>query len=103
LVPAQIGGYKPRTLSDGWADWLRARIGSGPFRLRGLAAELAEQGIKTHPRAVWVCVHAEGLSFKKMTLPEEQTRPDVARKRTRWQARQGRIAPSRLGSSMRPG
>jgi putative transposase len=65
LRPAQIGGYKPRTLSGECADWLRARIAAGPFTLRGLAAELAERGIKTHPRAVWVFVHAEGLSFKK--------------------------------------
>ena len=65
LAPAQIGGYKPRTLSGECADWLRARIASGPFTLRGLAAELAEQGIKTNARAVWVFVHAEGLSFKK--------------------------------------
>jgi putative transposase len=65
LAPAQVGGYKPRTLSGDCAEWLRARIGSGPFTLRGLAAELAERGIKTHPKAVWVFVHAEGLSFKK--------------------------------------
>ena len=65
LAPAQIGGYKPRTLSGECADWLRARIASGPYTLRGLAAELAEQGIKTAPRAVWVFVHDEGQSFKK--------------------------------------
>jgi putative transposase len=65
LSPAQIGGYKPRALSGDCAVWLRARIASGPFTLRGLAAELAERGIKTHPKAVWVFVHAEGLSFKK--------------------------------------
>jgi putative transposase len=65
LAPAQIGGYKPRTLSGDCADWLRSRIASGPFTLRGLAAELAERGIKSNPRAVWVFVHAEGLSFKK--------------------------------------
>ena len=65
LAPAQIGGYKPRTLTGESADWLRARIAAGPFTLRGLSAELAERGIKTHPRAVWVFVHAEGLSFKK--------------------------------------
>jgi len=64
-APAQIGGYKPRTLSGESADWLRARIAAGPFTLRGLSAELAERGVKTHPRAVWVFVHAEGLSFKK--------------------------------------
>ena len=65
LAPAQVGGYKPRTLSGEHADWLRARIASGPFTLRGLAAELAERGIKSNARAVWVFIHAEGLSFKK--------------------------------------
>lgn len=65
LAPAQIGGYKPRTLCGEVADWLRIRIASGPFTLRGLTAELAERGIKTAPRAVWVFVHAENLSFKK--------------------------------------
>ena len=65
LAPAQIGGYKRRTLSGDCAEWLGERIRSGPFTLRGLAAELAERGIKTHPRAVWVFVHAAGLSFKK--------------------------------------
>ena len=37
-------------------------------------------------------VHAEGLSFKKTLLAEEQTRPDVARKRARLKAHQGRVA-----------
>src|SRR5579871_4756810 len=54
LEPAQIGGYKPRTLAGETADWLRERIASGPVTLRGLTAELAEGGIKTQPRAVWV-------------------------------------------------
>ena len=97
LAPAQVGGYKPRTLSGDCAQWLRERTASGPFTLRGLTAELAARGIKTQPRAVWVFVHAEGLSFKKTVLPEEQTRPDVARRRARWKAYQGRIAPQRLG------
>lgn len=65
LAPAQIGGYKPRTLSGECADWLRQRIAAGPVTLRGLTAELAARGIKTQPRAVWVFLHAEGLSFKK--------------------------------------
>jgi putative transposase len=74
LAPAQIGGYKGRTLSGECAQWLRARVASGPFTLRGLAAELAERGIMTHPRAVWVFVHAEGLSFKKnATAPGTDT------------------------------
>jgi putative transposase len=65
LAPAQIGGYKPRTLSGECADWLRQRLAAGPVTLRGLTAELAARGIKTQPRAVWVFLHAEGLSFKK--------------------------------------
>jgi len=37
-----------------------------------------------------------GLASKKTLLPEEQTRPDVARYRARWKAYQGKIAPERL-------
>jgi len=64
-APAKVGGYKPRTLSGEIAEWLRARIAAGPFTLKGLAAELAARGTSAHPKAVWVFVHAEGLSFKK--------------------------------------
>jgi putative transposase len=65
LRPAQIGGYKKRTLSGEIAEWLRVRCRSGPFTTRGLTAELTARGIKTDRRAVWVFLHAEGLSFKK--------------------------------------
>ncbi len=41
-------------------------------------------------------MHAEGLSFKKTVLPAEQDRPDIARKRARWQAHQAKIDPARL-------
>jgi putative transposase len=75
LAHAQIGGYKPRTLSGDCAAWLRERIASGPVTLRGLTAELAERGIKTQPRAVWVFLHAEGLSFKKNRVPRGTDTP----------------------------
>jgi len=65
LKPGKMNGHKKRTLSGTNADWLRHRIRSGPFTIRKLTAELAARGIKTDPRAVWVFVHAEGLSFKK--------------------------------------
>lgn len=65
LQPGKMNGHKKRTLSGATADWLRQRIGSAPFTLRKLTAELASRGVKTDPRAVWVFVHAEGLSFKK--------------------------------------
>jgi len=67
-APAQVGGYKRRTLSGPAADWLRARIAAGPFTLQGLSDELAE----------------------------EQARPDVARRRKRWKARQMKVEPQRL-------
>lgn len=65
LAPGQIGGHKKPTLSGEPAEWLRERCRSGPFTTRGLAVELAARGIKTDRRAVWVFLHAEGLSFKK--------------------------------------
>jgi len=65
LSPGKMNGHKKRTLSGATADWLRERLRSGPFTLRKLTAELAARGIKTDPRAVWVFLHAEGLSFKK--------------------------------------
>jgi putative transposase len=64
-APDKIGGRKPRTLSGEYAEWPRKRVALGPVTLRGLTAELAERGVKTAPRAVWVFLHAEGLSFKK--------------------------------------
>ena len=65
VAPAAIGGRKPRTLSGEIAVWLRERLHSGSFTTRGLAAELAERGVKTDRRAVWTFVREEGLSFKK--------------------------------------
>lgn len=65
LTPGQVGGHKKRVLAGERADWLRERTGLGPFTLRGLTAELAQRGIKTDPRAVWVFLHSEGLSYKK--------------------------------------
>jgi putative transposase len=65
LSPGQIGGHKKRVLSGPHADWLRARVASGPITLRGLTGELAARGVKTDRRAVWTFLKAEGLSFKK--------------------------------------
>jgi putative transposase len=65
LAPGQVGGHKRPTLSGEAAAWLRERCRFGPFTTRGLAVELAARGIKTDRRAVWVFLHAEGLSFKK--------------------------------------
>lgn len=65
LAPGQIGGHKKRTLSGGTAEWLKQRMREAAFTLRGLVAELAEQGVKADSRQVWVFAHDEKLSFKK--------------------------------------
>src|SRR5258706_5309595 len=65
LAPAQIGGYKPRTLAGACAQWLRERVASGPVTLRGLTAELAERGIKNQPPAGGVVLYAQGLRLHK--------------------------------------
>lgn len=65
LAPGKMGGHKPRTRAGENAEWLRKRVAEGPFTTRGLTAELLARGIKTDRRAVWVFLHAEGLSFKE--------------------------------------
>jgi transposase len=63
-APGQIGGHVPPKIRGDQAEWLRARMTSGPFTLRGLVAELAERGLKLDDRTIWAFAHAEGLSFK---------------------------------------
>jgi len=75
LAPGQVGGRKPRTLVGEHAEWLRARLAEGALTTRGLSAELAARGIKTNRRAVWVFLHAEGLSFKNAVLPRRAVAP----------------------------
>lgn len=65
VSPGQIGGHKPRVLAGEAAEWLQARVAEGAFTTRGLVAEMAARGIRTDRRAVWVFLHARGLSFKK--------------------------------------
>jgi transposase len=65
VVPGQMGGHKPRTISGEHAAWLSQRIRAGDFTLRGLVAELGGRGLKVDYRSVWEFVHAEKLSFKK--------------------------------------
>ena len=64
-APGRIGGHAPRKIRGAQADWLRAWVADGAFTLRGLAAELAERGLRVDYRTMWAFAHAEGLSFKK--------------------------------------
>ncbi len=96
-APRKMGGYRPRVLIGEHRAWLLRRIASGSdMTLRGLVAELAEQGVKVSYRTVWNFVHREKISYKKSVLPAEQNRPGVARHRARWKRYQDKIDPKRL-------
>lgn len=75
LKPLPIGGRKPRTLSGEIAEWMRARMAKAPFTTRGLTGELAERGVKTTRRAVWVFIRGEGLTFKKKPVRQRAGPP----------------------------
>jgi putative transposase len=75
VAPTPIGGRKPRTLSGETAAWLRQRLQSGPFTMRGLTAELADHEVKTERRAVWVFVRGEGLSSKRNRVRQRAGSP----------------------------
>ena len=66
VAPAQMGGYKQRTLRDEHADWLIARCREKDFTISQLVEELQRvRGLKVDRRSVWEFLHAQGLSFKK--------------------------------------
>lgn len=63
-APGKVGGHKPRLLVGELRNWLLDRTKSD-LTLRGLVAELSEQGVKVDYVQVWRFAHTEGLSFKK--------------------------------------
>ena len=66
VAPGKMGGHVPPKIRGEDAGWLRARIASGPFTLRGLVAELlAARGLRVDYRTMWTFVHAERICFKK--------------------------------------
>jgi hypothetical protein len=58
--------------------------------------ELADRGLVVSYYALWHFLQHEGVTFKKSLRASEQDRPDVARRRKRWKARQATIDPRRL-------
>jgi putative transposase len=75
-APRKMGGHRPRVLIGEHRAWLLQRIASGPdMTLRGLAAELAEQGVKVSYRTVWNFVHREKISYKKTRFPGRAKSP----------------------------
>ena len=65
VAPAQIGGYRPKSIAGAHRDWLIERCRGSTFTLRGLVAELAERGLKVDYRTMWSFVHAERMELQK--------------------------------------
>ena len=87
VAPGKIGGHKKRTLSGRSPTGCARACGLGVHaaRPRGGAGRAGREdrgagclGFSPTPR---------GSVSKKTLVASEQTRPDVARKRTRWKAR----------------
>jgi putative transposase len=75
-APGKMGGHRPRVLIGEHRAWLLQRIASGSdMTLRGLVAELAEQGVKVSYRTVWNFVHREKISYKKKRFPDRAKSP----------------------------
>jgi putative transposase len=65
VSPGKMGGHRPKKIAGAWRTWLLDRCRTAEFTLRGLVAELAEQGLKVDYRSVREFVHAEKLSHEK--------------------------------------
>ena len=79
--------------------WVLARIAEKPdLTLRALLKELADRGLVGGViMRFGVFSSIEVVTFeKKPARPSEQDRPDVAKRRERWKARQATIDPRRL-------
>ena len=92
----KMGGRRPYLVARE-RDWVLSRIVEKPdLTLRALLRELADRGLVVSYYALWHFLQHEGVTFKKSLHASEQDRPDVARRRERWKARQATIDPRRL-------
>jgi transposase len=92
----KMGGRRPYLVARE-RDWVLLRIAEKPdLTLRALLRELADRGLVVSYYALWHFLQDEGVTFKKSLHASEQDRPDVAKRRERWKARQARVDPRRL-------
>src|SRR6187402_509410 len=61
-APGKMGGHRRPKIAGPWRTWLKERIRSAEFTLRGLVSELAGRGLEVDYHTVWTFVHREGLT-----------------------------------------
>jgi hypothetical protein len=76
VAPLRMGGHKPKAIT-GEHHTLVQRIREREFTLRGLAAELAECGLKVDYRSVWNFVHGEKAELKKQSARANAIAPTL--------------------------
>jgi hypothetical protein len=69
--------------------------------VRPLVADLRTAGIVVSQDTVLRIMRRQDLSFNKTLLVSKTERPDLARRRTRWQTHQHRFDPARWCLSMK--
>ncbi len=95
-APAEFGGYRTCILEPHRA-FILDEINKVPhLTLHGLKDLLATRGIMVSLDTVWHFLRREGQSFKKTIFATEQQRPDVVRRRERWQRARPHLDPGRL-------
>ena len=95
-APAKLGGYRTCILEPHRA-FVLAQVEKLPhLTLNGLKDLLAKRGISVSHDTVWRFLCREGQSFKKTLFAAEQRRPDVVRRRERWQRASRHLDPARL-------
>lgn len=65
VAAGKVGGHRKLKIAGEHRDWVLAQVKVRDVTLHGLAAGLAERGLKAEPVTVWNVLRREGLSFKK--------------------------------------
>jgi transposase len=85
VAPGKVGGHVKPKISDDHRDWVLAQVAAGgDVTLMSLTDGLAARGLKVDPVTVWNFLRREGKRYKKTAYGDEQTRPDVAKRRAWW-------------------
>ena len=91
---AGTGGHRSKVQP---ASLLAVIAAQPDITLAALAARLLEErGVRADTGMLSRFFTGAGISFKKSLSASEQARPDIARRRARWQRAQGQLDPHRL-------
>ncbi len=65
VAPGKAGGHRRAKIAGAHREWVLTQVDASDVRLHGLAAGLAQRGLKVDPVTVWKFLRREGRRFKK--------------------------------------